>query len=288
MSRRRGSQGSLLIVTLWLVTILGALSVAVARYLSTEVRLTRYRLARQQARELARSGVWFALNVIQEDAATSMEDWSGEPWAIPQMISPAAGRQVTVTITDEERKLNLNTATAAQLSSLLGDDALAQAVVDDAKDGAIAILEQLNDLPDLTEDARALLHTTTTPYTAITQNGGPMNINTATRQAMLAYGLSEYTVNMIDEVRLAPNRKFEQPGDIMTILRGLNWAIAPLEQEVKEQALLNAMMTSSSVFRVLSEGVVESSGVRVRVEAVIQRSTDPTSPTPKIIAWREG
>ena len=75
MNRQRGS---LLVMTLWIITILGALSVAVARYLSTEVRVTRYRLARHEARELAHSGIVLALTLIQEDQIqTPTADWSG-------------------------------------------------------------------------------------------------------------------------------------------------------------------------------------------------------------------
>lgn len=272
----RASAGSLLIVTLWIVTILGALSVAVARYLSTEVRLTRYRLARSEARELARSGVVFAQQLLQQDPAPE-----------PQTVSPSAGRRMTVTITDEERKLNVNTATPAQLSVLLGDDALAQAIADyaDAKHGPIAVLEELNALEDLDETARDLLAAHTTPHTGAAQNGGPLNINTATQPAMLALGLSEYTVSMIDGVRSRPNGRFEQPGGILPTLQGLGWTIADAEQSLKEQTLLNAMTTSSSVFMVVSEGVVDQPPVRVRIQAVLQRSTN--SATLNIMAWSE-
>lgn len=299
MNRQRGS---LLIITLWLVTILSALSVAVARYLSTEVRLTRYRLARQEAGELARSGVLLALDLIQQDP-TPMEDWSGEPWAAPQTVSPAAGRQLTVTITDEERKLNVNTATVEQLSSLLGDAALAQAIVDYldapdpaedrlteeppyyAKNGPAAVLDELSDVPGLTGESRETLAAFTTPFTSSATTGGPLNINTATRQAMLAFGLSEYTVSIIEEVRNGPNGRFERPEDILPTLQGLGWTIADPQQSMKEQALLSAMTTSSSVFTVVSEGIVESPDVHVHIQAVLERSTGKTSP--KIIAWRE-
>lgn len=302
MNRRRGS---LLVMTLWIVTILGALSVAVARYLSTEVRLTRYRLARHEARELARSGVLVAQQLIQQD--TDPVDWNGELWAQPQTVSPSSGRQLTVAITDEERKLNVNTATFAQLQSLLlGDGTLAQAIVDYAdddalpdpaedrlndtppyyaKDGPIAVLEELNDFQDLDEDAHALLEANTTPHTGTAQNGGPLNINTATRLAMLAFGLSEYTVNLIDEVRDAPNGRFEPPRTIVSTLQDHNWTIADPAQAVKEQTLLSTMTMSSSVFLVVTEGMVEQPEVHVRIQAVIERSTG--SEAPKIIAWKE-
>jgi len=279
---RRGSKGSLLVITLWLVTILGALSIAVARYLSTEVRLTRYRLARQEARELARSGVSLALAILQKDQKeTPTEDWSGDLWAVPLTVSPAPGRQLTVTMTDEERKLNVNTATLTQLSSLLGNNA--QAIVDyaSAKDHHIAALEELNDLD---KTARALLQANATPYTTGTaQNeGGPLNINTATQPAMLAYGLSEDTVNRIDEVLRTPNGRFKQPG---TILSTLGWDITD-PTKAGEGILLSSMMTSSSVFLVVTEGIVEQPEVHVRIQAVIRRSTSTAAPT--IVAWKEG
>lgn len=292
------NRGSLLIVTLWIVTILGALSVAVARYLSTEVRLTRYRLARFEARELARSGVLLAQQMIFLD--DPQVDWGGESWAAETLtLQPVKGRTLTVTITDEERKLNVNTATTEQLTSVLEDAALVEAIVDYvdvdnvgpmegptddppyyAKNGPITVLEELNDLQDLDEDARDLL----TPYTTGTaqNSGGPLNINTATRKAMIAYGLSEDTVDVFESFRT--NTPFERTVDIVPTLQGLGWNIND-PSKTGEEALLNSMTISSSVFLVVAEGVVEKPAVRVRIHAVLERSSGGA--TPKILAWQE-
>jgi type II secretory pathway component PulK len=48
----RNQRGSLLVVTLWVVAILAVFVVAIARYLSIELRLTRHRMSRDQAAAL--------------------------------------------------------------------------------------------------------------------------------------------------------------------------------------------------------------------------------------------
>ncbi len=122
-------RGSLLIVTLWMVTLLSVLAIAMAKYLSLEVRLTKYRLAREQAKALARSGVYLAMQRLAADAQQADEryDWLGDDWAMfapPEgeldhpaawiVPLPAAGSRVSergrveIQMIDEERKLNLN------------------------------------------------------------------------------------------------------------------------------------------------------------------------------------
>ena len=164
MSRVRGHRGSLLIITLWMVATLSVLAVATARYLSTEVRLTKLRLAREQAKTLARSGVYLAMQRLKEDAAGESSDpndpnqkydWLGDDWAVftggdPQDLSAwivpvssrlsasaGAGDELRVHITDEDRKFDLNALTdaakptdRAKLDQLLGVPGLAQSIVD--------------------------------------------------------------------------------------------------------------------------------------------------------------
>ena len=65
-------------------------AVAVSSYLSTETRLTRYHLARCQARAWAKAGVLLAMQRLASDAmqpedASQPElayDWLGDDWAV--------------------------------------------------------------------------------------------------------------------------------------------------------------------------------------------------------------
>ena len=163
MSTRRN--GSLLIITLWLVSILAVLVVAIARYLSLDLRLTKYRLALNQAQTLARSGIYLGMQRLALDAQTpeadgEAYDWLGDGWAYfprPNGVSDEAGSPedpgadstvwvmpfpagqvestsftgtLTIRIADEERKLHVNTATTNHLTRLTGNEAISQAIVD--------------------------------------------------------------------------------------------------------------------------------------------------------------
>ena len=182
--------GSLLIITLWLVTILAAFAVAIARYLSVEVRVAKYRLAREEARAMAHSGVYVAMRRLAYDGTHGDEtyDWLGDPdWALVQGDGPdpaetwelrapktvveptgqlTGGARAWVRITDEERKINVNgalrdKAIVAAMNQLLGgsSDELVARIVDaidaDAVPSGTAGLEldQSSDPPYVAKNA---------------------------------------------------------------------------------------------------------------------------------------
>ncbi|MBI4004210.1 MAG: general secretion pathway protein GspK [Candidatus Omnitrophica bacterium] len=296
MNRRRGS---LLVMTLWIVTILGALSVAVARYLSTEVRLTRYRLVRHEARELARSGVSLAQRLIQEDTDDPQVDWSEETWAQPLTVSPASGRQLTVVITDEERKLNVNAASAEQLEPLLGSRQLAEAIVDYAdtgtdgpaespvdtppyypKNASVVALEELRDLPDMTDEIFTALQQWT--FAAGAPTTLTVNINTATRDVLQAAGLPTLA-DAIVAFREQGHYFASLTPDVVTENAAVPPPFDPANTEF--QNARSRLVVASQFFLVRATGSTTLPSVQHHVEAVIQRSTD--SSPPRIIAWRE-
>ena len=76
----------MLVITLWLVAMVSLIAIAVARSLSLEVRVAKYRAAREQARALARGGVSIALKRLADDAGSpeadgKAYDWLGDDWA---------------------------------------------------------------------------------------------------------------------------------------------------------------------------------------------------------------
>ncbi len=156
MTRGRGARGSLLIVTLWLITILSALAIAVGRYLSLELKIAKYHTARKQAAALARGGVYLAMARLADDGAeedSRMYDWLGDDdwarWTTPDPQDPetglvALGAQgmaaprgvVRIRTVDEERKVSLNGLPGAQdvwfnaAGALLQSPTLAAAIED--------------------------------------------------------------------------------------------------------------------------------------------------------------
>ena len=321
--RDRSRFGSLLIVTLWLVTILSVLAVTIARYLSTEIRLTKYRLAREQARALARSGIYLAMERLLQDARSAEPtyepyDWLGDDWAVtshdggerhpswvvalPSQGAGASATQATVgiSITDEERKLNLNQADEATLTNFLHVPDLAKAIVDYrdpadetenrperqppyyAKNSPFVSLAELNDLPDLTVEQFDLLAAHASPYTMT------LNINTASPEVFAALGVSQGAIERVVQFRDGPDGPEAHDADGIFRADTLLNTLQDLGLSDADRNLLSRLGTTSQVFRIVSEGVFadQRSSVHARIEAVIQRPATG-SEAPKILTWRE-
>ncbi len=118
-----------MIITLWIVTILGIFAVAIARYLSREIRLSKYYKARIEAEALARSGVMMFVSKLMLD--DTEHDWLGDDWKTGWVL-PATmeGKSLTIltdTISDEESRINLNnTAMATFIVQLLTNHQITQ------------------------------------------------------------------------------------------------------------------------------------------------------------------
>lgn len=316
--RDRARKGSLLVITLWVITILSVFAIAIGRYLSIEVRLTKYRSAREQARALARSGVFLALEHLKQDAEAASAtyepyDWGQDDWATFVEASAGSSQRIELHITDEDGKLNLGVideTMQARLRTLLEAAAanapdLVQQIVDYqdgsdpaesrpdaeppyvAKDGRILSPEELHDLPGMSPEAYGVLEAHTSPYYAAVT---PLNINTAHPEVLSALGLTGATVSAIESVRSA-NGVFNEGGlGIVETLEDHGTVVGDEDRNV-----LTTLGVVSQTFRVTSEGMVTLESlaqrpvVRARVEAVIRREHCGSGvPTPCIVAWREG
>ena len=245
-------QGSFLIVSLWLVAILSALAVATARFLSLEIRVTKYRESREQAFALARSGIFLAMQRLAEDtqeADGSVADWLGDDWAyfpwqedptrwvVPfQAASGEGGRmrgRVEIQITDEAGKLRLNAADQrdpAELRRLIGSDLAAQAIIDaldapapDAEDDPRTSPPYVakNGPVVALEELNDLPGMTPQMYDILKANASPyvwanepININTVEPDVLRAMGLSEAAVQEVVTFRNGPDGRdaHEQDG----------------------------------------------------------------------------
>ena len=311
MIRRR--EGSLLIISLWLVTLLSLLAIAIARYLSLEIRLTKYRAARDEATILARDGVFLALQQLAEDAKQGEKndagesselayDWRGDDWAqLTAVATPEPSRSITLQILDEQRKLNLNAATKEQLTQLTGSTQLAEEIVDArdepdpaedrpasnppylAKNAPFAAPEELGDLPEMTPEAYNIMKDSTTPYAGA---GEPLNINTVTPAVLRALGVTESTVQLLERFR--QDGGFRQGG--LVVLETLKNEAGVNLTGTPDGALLSGPLfgVTSNTFTVVSEGRIERPPVRVRVEAVVRRTGCPGNAPTCVIAWRAG
>ena len=310
--------GSLLVITLWLVTILSTLAIAIGRYLSVEARLTKYRIAHERAMALARSGVDLALERLRQDQQKDTYDWLGDDWARPDqdqetwVVSlPGGGQEgqgargrVEIRITDEERKLNLNENTAPASEALM--NLLVQARVPDAAGLSKTIVdyrdppEDGEDRPEsqppyfaknqpfaASEELNDLPGMTPQAYEALassttcyTNPAARLNINTVTPEVLLAMGVSAEGQSKLIDYRNRDN-VFKDPSVLYNQLKDEVGLVADGEDINK----LKDLQVASHTFVIVSEGVMQSPPVRYRVRAVIGRSAQEE---PKVLGWREG
>jgi len=220
------ASGQMLIVVLW---VMGLVSMAVGSLTvqtTHALRLGRIPMESIQREAIAQAALFQAIRVIQQDTAEQPQvDSLQEPWATgldasgqPLFESIAAGEGefsvgrdedgvFTVGLIDEERKLNLNTASAAALAQLITGtgvngsappQAIADAIVDwrDQPDGAacqgrhpachnglLQTVDELRLVPGMTTELFDALQ----PYSTV-YGSGAVNANTAPAIVLDAMG----------------------------------------------------------------------------------------------------
>jgi general secretion pathway protein K len=110
MKRSVSSERGVALVTVMLaITLLTVLVVEFAYSTQIDQHLAANALRSLQATHLTRSGVNFALIALKKDGQASGIDTLGEDWARTLPPLPAGAGTITIRISDEQGKLNLNT-----------------------------------------------------------------------------------------------------------------------------------------------------------------------------------
>lgn len=139
-------RGQVIIIILWILVILTVLAVTIGHRVSLALRLSRYQRDSLKAYSLAKGGINLAIAVLEEDGKKDTQGAPGydapdEPWADNEQkfknislgsdkdefatvyyVDKAGGREeIKYGVTDEERKININTADKDLLKALLGE-----------------------------------------------------------------------------------------------------------------------------------------------------------------------
>ena len=248
----RESRGSIAILTLWSILFLALLSLSLSKEVAGRLLVVSDMKWGPKVRALGTKAFADSVKLIRQDVSEGYDSLQ-EPWAgndtlfrqVPygggsyslvseQSDSPEGENQTHYGLTDEERKINLNRASAAVLSKLLqikGDlsatraDDLANFIVDwrdenttqegsplnseecaylpspaSCKNRNFEVLEELFWIPGVTVALFEQIKRDITLYGA-----GPCNINTATITSLRAAGLSEAGAQKIVAWRSAGN-----------------------------------------------------------------------------------
>jgi len=326
----RLKRGSILIIALWLVAVLTVLAVAVSRHLSIELRLVRRRLDLARAQAMAEGGIRYALLLLERDAQQEQQgqpgptppaDWLGDDWAqASEALAFEAGAvsavtgSVSLAITDEERRLGLNAAEAAQLTALGLSPAAAQAIVDywdpadpaeedrsaappyAPKNGPLRTLEELRLIPAVRQELesqptlRPLLDTETTVYLP----QAAMNVNTASEAVLAAVGMPADLRASVAAFRTTtgaeePRYFYEADGQLQSTV-----PFVAIDELRAFKAGYPPLGTVSQTFTVTASASLAREGRTYTIRAVVRRSADcpAVQETPRafelcVLAWNE-
>lgn len=263
--KKHWNKASILIIALWSLCLLSVFAVILSYEIRQKINLVKRLDERAKLRLIADAGLKAVLSNLKSEIVKSYDSlqdaWSNDASAFKD-IKIDAGKYnicynnkdsdsgITETrwgIIDEERKININTASIAVLERLfhaalnfdeIEAQELAAAIVDwrdsdselsiplgsaedsyysgldypyEAKDDKFEVLEEVVLVKGMTKDIFQEIKDYFTIY-----GSGRVNVNTASRQALLALGLNESIVGKIFYFRSGKNESDSTQGNIFT------------------------------------------------------------------------
>ncbi len=229
------NQGSILIISLWILTILSLMAMTISFYAMLQMKVVRLHVSQVQERYLAQAGFSWAMYILAttDDGKyeTLNQKWAVNPGSFKEkklgdgFFSVAYGQKdsklgqiTTFGILDEERKININTAPKEILMRLPNaTEEIVAAVMDwrDANSAAEregaekdyyerldipypakdAPLEALEELLLVKDFTRALLNQWKDLLTIY--GSGKVNINTASEEVLKVLGFDDELIHKI-------------------------------------------------------------------------------------------
>lgn len=128
------NRGTILIVTIWIITLLAGMALVFAHTMRIETQATGNRIYQVQSRELANGAIAYAKALATDAIDKTLADDPqavGDDWIILIKPDDEQDSSVSYGMIDEAGKVNLNTATQEMLIKLPGmTEELAAAIID--------------------------------------------------------------------------------------------------------------------------------------------------------------
>ncbi|MCK5580501.1 MAG: helix-hairpin-helix domain-containing protein, partial [Candidatus Omnitrophica bacterium] len=214
----KNKKGSVLILAMWALVFLAILNVALYKIVSSQVELVKRYRREIISPYLAKAACQYAKarqksDSTEYDALSELKE--------PQEVEVGKGK-FTYTITDEESKINVNTAPAEVLARLPGlDETLADGIVSSAR-RPFSVKEELLLIDGIDREIFNGFKDFITVY-----GSGSVNLNTVSEDAMAVLGMDSDLIQIIKRYRAGPDgeegtgddRVFEGAGSIVNQLR---------------------------------------------------------------------
>ena len=312
--------GSILMVVLWILAFLVLLGLGLGYSTSIDQRLVSYQRDRLIALYLAKAGYFRATVEIINDETPKLDSYL-DIWAnnsklfqevrlgegtftVSYPISTEKGSEETLYgVMDEDRKVDINTASQAVLLGLPGmTDEIADAVLDRraehkksgeslgmVEDKPFGAVEDIWLLEGITPEVYEGLRSFVTVYT-----DGKVNLNSAPREVLLALKMDEKLVDKVLRFRRGADgilgteddQSFAGLGGAEQQLNAFE-SLTPQEaSQVTNLVTQGRLKVSSSVFRIRSSGRVRNGKIVRTVEGVVKWGPKKSSPL-TLLSWHE-
>lgn len=316
-------KGTILVTSLWIMTILAIFAIGIGFRVSIEARLNKYNMDRLKGIYLAKAGIVKSQELLARDSngydsirecgvALSPINTSGGDNQLARVFTEGVGGgKFTISydeegknyygMADEERRININKASAEVLKNLLGTDneEAAESIVNwrsnvrlpkgasddyyrsltppyECKHAAFSVIEELM----LVKGVTPQLFESIKDYVTVYGDDGKININTATRRVMLSAGLDAGTVDIIMALRNGPDRIAGTKDDFVlsgSIALQLN---IPVDSPTRT-LLENYFTTASNYFRIEAKGLAAGSKIASKAVGIVKRGEK------KLLYYRE-
>lgn len=194
-------KGSILIFTLWVLVILVLLSILLSRRASRDITMAKYESNNMKATYLARAAVMKMLAELSKDKTPSYDSLN-ENWNNPEPFSFANGT-VFYSVSDENRRLNLNNCSQDELTRLGINSTVAGNILAYKNNkttgvNAFEYMEELFLVDGMTQEIYSQIKDLVTIYRG---NDAKVNINTASEKVLYAIIGDEDIIPSILEYR---------------------------------------------------------------------------------------
>ena len=343
--------GSVLIIVLWIIIILTILAVSVSVVASSQGFFARRYRNQITTYFIARAGIALCLAELNRDKEINAYDTLNEEWSnnavlfsdrpvgsgflsvtyeySNQLKTISSEGELTITNTfygmiDEERKININTASATVLEALFQDQAsltpsqakeIADSIIDwrdtddvkrengaegayyqslpspyPCKNARFDILEELMLIKGVRPESLQTIRDFITVY-----GDGRVNINTASYPVLHALGVSEILAEKIircrtgsDEIEgTEDDEVFSQPSTIISTLNKKQTLTPEETNQINNLITTNAIGVKSTYFQIISIGYLADINTGEKDLKNSKKITCIINRNGKIVLWQE-
>jgi general secretion pathway protein K len=287
-------RGSVLMVVLWLVAILGLVAFALAFHTRTELRLTAFQWDQERLTQAAKMKAAQAMSLIEKSSAPltlgELSRWNAALFPTKSEASPAP-----LFVTDEHSRINLNTASKDILERLTGYRDVTAAILDwrdpdsllspggaentfyqslsnpyPCRNGPFKSVAELLLVKGMTPDLYQEIKNNVT-----VEDPGTVNINTASKQTLSALGASSALIGKILNARKGPDG-MEGTGDDLVFTKlnavpeqlGKRWPLTASD-ELSWQGIEEKLSVQGKALRLQFTATLDDSFSTRRIEMVL-------------------